>query len=132
MPLLLPQQKPVISDQISIGSRPKARKPPPTLTANIQSATFITSGALRFAKPKDDASESKPKRAPKPKAKNDPKFVAAARELRDRWLEEVNAERYLPEASGKYEVSRRLPGSPMEAAFEIAGSTLTLPAPIAA
>jgi hypothetical protein len=34
--------------------------------------------------------------------KNDPKLVAAARELRDRWLEEVNAGRYVLEERGKY------------------------------
>jgi hypothetical protein len=50
----------------------------------------------------------KPKRAPRPKAKNDPKHVAAARELRDRWMEEINSGRYLPEARAKYEVSRAL------------------------
>jgi len=30
----------------------------------------------------------KPKREKKPKVKNDPKHIAAARELRDRWLEQ--------------------------------------------
>jgi hypothetical protein len=38
--------------------------------------------------------------------KTDPKYVAAARELRDRWLEQVNAGRYLPATAAKYEVSR--------------------------
>ena len=42
------------------------------------------------------------------KAKNDPKLVAAARELRDRYLEQVNSERLLPAANGKYDVSRQL------------------------
>ena len=47
---------------------------------------------------------AEPKRA---KARNDPALVAAARELRDRWLEPVNAgPMALP--SGKYEVSRQL------------------------
>jgi hypothetical protein len=41
------------------------------------------------------------------KAKNDPKLVAAARELRDRWLERVNAGEYVFEDAGKYDVSRR-------------------------
>ena len=47
----------------------------------------------------------KPKAA---KAKCDPRHVAMARELRDRYLEEVNGGRFLPEARGKYEVSRQL------------------------
>ena len=46
------------------------------------------------------------KREPRVRAKNDPKLVAAARELRDRWMEEVNSGRYLPASLGKYEVSR--------------------------
>lgn len=38
--------------------------------------------------------------------KNDPRHVAAARELRDRWLEQVNAGSYAVEAQGKYDVGR--------------------------
>jgi hypothetical protein len=49
-------------------------------------------------------------RLPKP-AKNDPRLVAAARELKDRWSEEINSGRYLPMANGKYEVSRGIEGS---------------------
>jgi len=45
---------------------------------------------------------------PKPRVKNDPKHVAAARELRDRWLEQVNAGQVLEAGQGKYEVSRAL------------------------
>src|SRR5262249_35034191 len=46
------------------------------------------SGGLWFAPPVvPEAKAEKPKRAKKPKVKNDPKFIAAARELRDRWLE---------------------------------------------
>jgi GNAT superfamily N-acetyltransferase len=58
---------------------------------------------------------AKPKRERKSgaKAKNDPKLLAAARELRDRWLEQVNAPggaSVLVEAGrGKYDVSRALP-----------------------
>src|SRR5688572_21989253 len=50
----------------------------------------------------------KPRRPPRPKAKNDPRLVAAARELRDRWMEEINSGRYLPVCNGKYDVSRAL------------------------
>ncbi|MGC4033405.1 MAG: hypothetical protein QM754_17085 [Tepidisphaeraceae bacterium] len=34
--------------------------------------------------------EPKPPRVKSPKPKNDPRLIAAARELRDRWLEQVN------------------------------------------
>jgi hypothetical protein len=75
----------------------------------------------------------KPKREPKKKVKNDPRLVAAARELRDRWMEKVNAEGFaLP--AGKYDVSR---------AIEVSSRTIppntnlthqlsALPAPVAA
>ena len=59
------------------------------------------------------AEPPKPKRAPKPRQINDPKHVAAARELRDRYLEHVNGEqaneRWLIAPGGKYDVSRVLP-----------------------
>ncbi len=42
--------------------------------------------------------------------KNDPRLVAAARELKDRWLEEINSGRHLPMGQGKYEVSRGIEG----------------------
>ncbi len=45
--------------------------------------------------------------------KNDPKLVEAARELRDRYLEQVNTNMLLPpSACGKYDVSRQLEGAP--------------------
>jgi hypothetical protein len=48
----------------------------------------------------------------RPKQKIDPEWVAKARELRDRWLERVNAGEYLLEAAGKYDVVRALPAAP--------------------
>ena len=52
----------------------------------------------------------KPRREKQPRQKNDPKYVAAARELRDRYLEHVNSnEHALPAAKGKYEVVKHLP-----------------------
>ena len=50
---------------------------------------------------------AKPVRKKKPKVKNDPKHVAAARELRDRYLEQFNAGLVLPNA--KYDVGKALP-----------------------
>jgi len=49
---------------------------------------------------------AKPKRPRAPRAKNDPKLLAAARELRDRYLEQFNSGLVLPQ--GNYDVSRRL------------------------
>lgn len=53
----------------------------------------------------------KPKRE---KQKNDPKLVAAAREFRDRYLDEVNSGRHMLEANGKYDVSRQLAAAPTQ------------------
>jgi hypothetical protein len=72
-------------------------------------------GGLCFAPPAPAAppkAERKPKqegRGKKPKRKNDPRLVAAARELKDRWLEHVNAGELLIEGAGKYDVTRVLP-----------------------
>jgi hypothetical protein len=65
----------------------------------------------------------KPKREKKPRAKHDPKLVAAARELRDRWLERVNADPSMLVSSAKYDVSRSLE------AIAPGAATPLLPAP---
>ena len=47
------------------------------------------------------------------KFKHDPKVLEAARELRDRYIEEINAGLLLPpSACGKYDVSRQLEAAP--------------------
>jgi hypothetical protein len=86
-------------------TKPKAAGEPAALRRN----------GLRFDIPKQGealtdatlAKPTKPKDKP-PRAKRtcDPKLVAAARELRDRWLEQVNADPLLFTARGKYEVGR--------------------------
>ena len=54
--------------------------------------------------------EKKP-RARKAKSKNDPRLVAAARELRDRWLEHVNVDGGADLVSdGKYDLTRGVAG----------------------
>jgi hypothetical protein len=89
--------------------RVKVAKPEPI------KATAIMSGGLRFAPvapvggPVEKPKKEDAQRQPKPRMKNDPRLVAAARELRDRWLEQVNQTPLL--CCGKYEVSRRLEGN---------------------
>jgi len=87
-----------------------AGKPPPALAAVTKRSPL--SGGLCFAPPAPAApvAVEQPKLQKKPSQKNDPALVAAARELRDRWLDEVNAGRYLPAANGKYDVARALTG----------------------
>ena len=86
-------------------AKPKSPAPPPV-------PMTIRSGGLRFTAPAPDpvaVPTEKPKREPKVREKNDPRLIAAARELRDRWLERVGAEPWLLESAGKYDVRRVLP-----------------------
>ena len=48
-------------------------------------------------------------------AQGGPAVVAKARELRDRWLEEVNAGRAVLGATAKYDASRALPATMLHA-----------------
>ncbi len=64
---------------------------------------------LSFARP--EAAKLKPDKKPrekKPKVKNNPMHVSAARELRDRYLEKVNQNPLAIEASGKYDLTREI------------------------
>jgi hypothetical protein len=74
-------------------------------------AAVITSSGMRYIDRGDYVPEvepPKPKREVKPRQKNDPKLISAARDLRDKYLEHLNAQRLLPAANGKYDVSRAL------------------------
>jgi hypothetical protein len=87
---------------------PRKRKPAP-----IAKPANVPLGGFQFqAEQPAPAVKAKPRRAAeKTTVKVDPKLVAAARELRDRYLERVNAdERFvLPATTGKYRVGRSLP-----------------------
>jgi hypothetical protein len=91
------------------GSRARISSTKPV--AAVKRTHVSARGGLFFARPapvvEDKAPEKKP-RGKKPKLKNDPKLVAAARELRDRWLEHVNSGQALLESSGKYDLTRAL------------------------
>jgi N-acetylglutamate synthase-like GNAT family acetyltransferase len=64
---------------------------------------------VQFASAISTTPTPKPKREKPPKQKHDPKYVAAARELRDRYLEHINSNAAaLPAAERKYEVTRAL------------------------
>jgi hypothetical protein len=67
-------------------------------------------GGLRFGAVQVGGDGEKKIKEPRKKTRNDPKLVAAARELRDRWLEEVNAGAAMLVGNGKYDVSRQLVG----------------------
>lgn len=64
-------------------------------------------GGLRFgAAPVKETTPTKQAAPRKPKAKNDARFVAAARELRDRYLEHVNIDPTCLLSDGKYALER--------------------------
>jgi hypothetical protein len=62
--------------------------------------------------PEELAAPVKPKRTLKPRQKSDPKHIAAARELRDRYLEQINRGAFVPQIQGRYDVSRQLAPTP--------------------
>lgn len=104
MPIVLPGTESQQAKRIGDAKR----KPRTTKRAPVE-PECISSGGLRMACGQSAPTE-KPKREPRQKAKNDPRLVAAARELRDRWLERVNAGELRSE--GKYDVSRSLENHP--------------------
>ncbi len=68
-----------------------AKKIKPELAA-IKKRQPLCGGLMLQSPETAEMKVEKPKRQKKAKIKNDPKFVSAARELRDRWLEKVNGE----------------------------------------
>jgi hypothetical protein len=99
-PRVLPSAKPSLP----------APRSQPTLKTKSQAAKDKPQQFLcgfQFASPKPIAAEKR-ERAKRVKQKNDPRLIAAARELRDRWLEQVNSGQVSGE--GKYDISRQLPG----------------------
>jgi len=95
---------------------PKEKKPRVKKVAapvpSVPSNSF-GKGGLRFGPPTPPggaaAVEAKPKKEKRPKQKNDPRHLIVAREVRDRYLDEINSGRLLPSATEpKYEVGRSL------------------------
>jgi hypothetical protein len=82
----------------------------PRVKKEVVKQSSVGSGGLRFGAPVVEKVKEVKVKEPKKKVKNDPKLVAAARELRDRWLEQVNAPggENLLVGAGKYDVSRAL------------------------
>jgi hypothetical protein len=125
MPVIVRPEEPAAAHELSVvkdkrrgtkDKRERNRRLPATGPARKPRDNSIASGGIRFGPaapvtPPESAKVEKKVRAKKPKAKNDPKLAAAARELRDRYLEHVNAGGMMLEAAGKYDVTRALPGA---------------------
>ena len=106
VPLVLPGTE----DAAVVEPAPRRRAAKPKAPAPPAIPATIRSGGLRFTAPTPvELPAERPKREPKVREKNDPRLVAAARELRDRWLEKVEAEPWLLAAAGKYDLTRTLP-----------------------
>ena len=107
-PIFLPQEEHAQPRKRLSGTAEEAKpKPPKQRTGSVVAAE---SCGLWYRPKKVEKPKAEKVKEPKKKRKNDPKLVSAARELRDRWLEQVNApggERLLA-GCGKYDVSRAL------------------------
>jgi len=131
MPVLLPGEPERLevegeTSEGAAGEKPKhSRKAKKVAPQEPQSVSAI--GGLRFgptpeqiaaqkeAEKEAKKAAAKAKRAKKPKMRNNPKHVAAARELRDRFLEEVERQPELLEGQstgGKYDVTRQIEAAP--------------------
>ena len=115
MPILLPGQATTAQATGRALPGSKARRP---LAKKVQKPTAMRrqfgppSAEPIVPEPATTATAAESEKAAKPKRakrKNDPKLVAAARELRDRWLEQVNASPLA--GGGKYNVSRQVAGT---------------------
>jgi hypothetical protein len=97
--------------------RRKANPVAPPVPAGPKRGLWFATVGDADAKSAEQAETPTPNSKPKPKRerrRNDPKLIAAAREWRDRYLEQVNAGLILPGGgtNGKYDVSRQLEAAP--------------------
>jgi len=120
-PAVLPGMEKIGEKQLESDSGGRAKRPrkkQESKPVQVTRPTSIKAGGLRFGPPPEEveaqkAETAKRKAEKKPKQKNDPKLVAAVRELRDRYIEQINEGLLLPpSACGKYDVSRALEAAP--------------------
>ena len=112
MPILVPEVQRVLPEpekKARSGGTPKPQQTPTLMPPTRRGARFGLPSAS--PEPQPVAEKPKPVKAKREKVKADPAHVAAARELRDRWLEQVNAAPMLQGGQGKYDVSRQLAGA---------------------
>jgi hypothetical protein len=116
-PMFLPTEERVQGS----GSRVQGQKRLPSSRNPEPGTRNPTQRRVQFGRPSDGPEEKpvapvKKEKIKKEKRKNDPRLVSAARELRDRWLEQVNAPggNALLVGCGKYDVSRMIARSVAE------------------
>jgi hypothetical protein len=118
MPVLLPEVQKALPEQKHSGTPAVGKLPKPQIKPVQRAGSSM--GRLWFTPAKTAVQTSRRETPKREKVKADPKHVAAARELRDRWLEQVNASPLI--AQGKYDVARQLAAAPEPAP--------ALPAPV--
>ncbi len=106
--LAVPAEQKQIASRKRSGQRPK----PPQRPAGLLSGFRFASDEKLREQEAPKAAKAKPPKAPQ--AKIDPKFFTAARELRDRWMEQVNGDALALPSQGKYEVTRMLEAPSMK------------------
>jgi ribosomal protein S18 acetylase RimI-like enzyme len=137
MPILLPRTERAIVEKAQRKKLPgpvQAGKLSPRVP--VYSRFDVRQGGLRSPlRPQIEdqkvTDHPKPARQKQEAVKIDPKLLAAARELRDRWLERMNCGE-LGRIEGKYEIARLIDGPRERKTMRIASVTRALPAPAAA
>ncbi len=108
MPILLPGEEQATEPMKRL--RGASRIVKPRIRVASRAVVMAASGGLWFASYKQQGNPQEPTdqapREPRKKKKNHPDLIAAARQLRDRWLEQVNAMPLM--GQGKYDVSKAL------------------------
>jgi len=112
MPILLPETQKAL---------PEVEKQPKKIKVKVKVQQRTGPSRLWFASDvKANAPTTPREKKPRVKVKANPAHVAAARELRDRYLEQFNSGLVLPsstssgQAGGKYEVSRQIEAKMVE------------------
>ena len=102
MPRILPAEA-----TLKLEARSTKEIPNPKSKVQNEKPVQSTLGGWGFSAPAPPkAQRTRPKRTQH--MKNDPALVAKTRQLRDRYLESVNAGRMLPQTDAKYQVSKAL------------------------
>jgi len=114
-PIILPRDthEGIESKQLDVAPVRRERKVKAVVKVEpVRPKAIVMSGGLQFSAPvvpvvapipTNKEAPDKPKRT---KVKNDPRYVKAARELRDRWLEQVNSGQLMLQSNAKYDVRR--------------------------
>ena len=123
MPILLPEAQRALPEKKS-----KPKEIPTLMPPTRRRVQFGAAPIAPAPEPVAITKSAKPKREKPGGVKADPVLVAAARELRDRWLERVNADPSVLPSAKKYDVSKAL--VPAGQSEGIVQSAPALPAPV--